>query len=172
MTDYTDEQFAEDYLQEAGKPFKDPKLLSQRIPKKELFRRIAHKCRYPAHEVEDMFTAMMQVCTEELERGREVFFDPLFAVRLYKPHARRLYDWKKDDFKTSSARPRLTLRPSDEYLTYTRYGIHSPVNYLPPTRATDPLMNRTQYTEAIQKATQLWKEEEDRRKAKKDLTVQ
>jgi hypothetical protein len=164
---YTDEEYVEDFLQDSSKPFKDPSLLSQRIPKKEFMKRIAHACRYPVHEVEDVFEGMMKVINEEFERGREVFFDPLFSVRLYKPFTRRIYDNKLGGFKTSSARPRLWLRTSDEYLRYSRYGMHSPVNYLPPSKSGDPLLNRYGFTEALRKATELWKEEESKREAKR-----
>ena len=165
---YTDEEFAEDFLQDSSRPFKDPSPLSQRMPKREFMKRISHACRYPVHEVEDVFEGMIKVINTEFERGREIFFDPLFSVRLYKPHTRRIYDHKLGGFKTSSARPRLWLRPSDEYTRYTRYGMHSPVNYLPPSKSGDPLLTRYEFTEALQKATELWKEEESRREVKRN----
>jgi hypothetical protein len=165
-SDYSHEEFYRDFIQDFENPDKPTKLLTQRIGKQELIALVAKACRYPKHEVEDVLQALWDTINFQLEQGREFDFGGMFTARLYKPFARRLWDNNLQDFKISSARPRLKLVPTDAYARYLHKGIHAPVNYFPAEKLRGQDKPKEVFTMQWQQAYSLWEAEDKRRKAK------
>ena len=165
--DYTAEEYYEDFVKDSEKPFVKPKALTQRISKKELYELIARECKYKKHEVQDVIEAFWNVLNFQLEHGREFDFGGIFTARMYKPHPRRLWDNNKQDFKISSARPRLKLQPTPEYARYLWRGIHCPVNYMPAETVNSEPLLKAEFTAIWSQAYDLWYAEDQRRQAKK-----
>jgi hypothetical protein len=161
-TDYSDEEFYEEFIKDSQKPLQR-KLLSQRISDKELVARVAREIRYPKHEVQDVLRGLWDVINVQLEQGREINLGGLFVAKLYKPFPRRLYDWKKEQFRITDPRPKLKLVPTDAYQKYLWKAIHAPVNYFPPERIRNQDMNREQFTTVLADATQKFNTEDQRR---------
>lgn len=167
--EYTPEEFAEDFLADSEDCLtpKPGKQLTQRVSKRELIQLVAKACRYKQHEVDDVLQGLWKVLNHQLEHGREFDFGGIFTAKLYKPAARRLWDNNKQDFKISSARPRLKLQPTAEYARYLWRGIHCPVNYMPAeTVKSEPLL-KAEFTQRWEQAYLLWYTEDQRRQAKK-----
>jgi hypothetical protein len=165
--DYTDEQYLCDILSTIKvKPEK--KLLRQRVGKNELTALVAKQCRYPKHEVEDVLKALWDVVNNNLEQGREFDFGGMFTARLYKPHPRRIYDFKLEGFRMTDPRPRLKLVSTDMYQRYLWKGIHAPVNYFAPKNLRNQFQSPEEFTEEYNNAYQQWLEEDNRRKLKKE----
>lgn len=166
QSDYTDEEFYEEFIKDSQKPLKK-KLLSQRMPDGELIARVAKECRYPKQDVQDVLKAFWDVLNVQLEQGREINFGGLFIARLYKPYPRRLYDPQAEQFRMTDPRPKLKLVPTDAYQKYLWKAVHCPVNYFPPERVRNQDSTREQFTQILNEATNRWKEEEKRREEKK-----
>ena len=166
QNDYTEEEFYEEFVKDSQKPLQ-PKLLSQRIPDKELIARVASQCRYPKHEVQDVLKGLWDVINLQLEQGREINIGGMFTARLYKPFPRRLYDWKNEQFRITDPRPKMKLVPTDAYQKYLWKGIHCPVNYFPPEKTRHQDSTREEFTQILKDATIQWQTEQDRRNAKK-----
>ena len=164
--DYTEEEFYEEFVKDSQKPLQQ-KLLSQRIPDKELIARVAKQCRYPKHEVQDVLKGLWDVINLQLEQGREISIGGMFTARLYKPFPRRLYDWKKEQFRITDPRPKMKLVPTDAYQKYLWKGIHCPVNYFPPEKTRHQDSTREEFTQILKNATSRWQVEEDVRIARK-----
>lgn len=165
--DYTPEEYYEIFVKDSENQLIKPKSLTQRISKKELVELIARQCKYKKHEVQDVLEGFWHVLNYQLEQGREFDFGGIFTARLYKPHPRRLWDNNKQDFKISSARPRLKLQPTPEYARYLWRGIHCPVNYMPAETVNTPPKLKAEFTTIWSQAYDLWYAEDQRRKAKK-----
>jgi hypothetical protein len=165
--DYTNEEYLSDILSSV-KPASAPKLLRQRVGKNELISLVAKDCRYPKHEVEDVLKGLWNVVNVNLERGREFDFGGMFTARLYKPHPRRIYDFKLEGFRITDPRPRLKLVSTDMYQRYLWKGIHAPVNYFAPKNLRNQFQSPEEFTEEYNNAYQQWLEEDNRRKLKKE----
>lgn len=164
--DYSAEEFYEDFIKDSGEE-KKPKSITQRVGKKELIALVAKQCRYPKHEVEDVLKGLWDVININLEKGREFDIGGMFVARLYKPHSRRLFDWKNGGFRMTDPRPKLKLVPTDMYQKYLWRGIHCPVNYFPPEKTRHQDSSREEFTKILNDATIKWQEEDQRRQAKK-----
>jgi hypothetical protein len=161
--EYSDQEFYEEFVKDSQKPLQ-LRLLSQRIPDKELIARVAREIRYPKHEVQDVLKGLWDVINVQLEQGREINFGGLFIARLYKPFPRRLYDWKKEHFRITDPRPKLKLVSTDAYQKYLWKAIHAPINYFPPEKVRNQDMNRQQFTTVLADATEKFEAVERERK--------
>lgn len=168
---YTDEDYYNDFVVDHPDFTKKPKLISQRISLREMSDMVAKHTRYKPHEALDILTGLVAVMNNEFDNGRDFVFGELFSVGLYKPKPRRLYDHRMQGFKISSARPRLRITTTEAYSTYLRYAIHAPVNYLPPTDMRNGWYSRAKFTELLTTAQQKCKQEQDRRDAKANASV-
>lgn len=163
--DYTDEEYLSDILSSV-KPTSAPRLLRQRVGKNELISLVAKECRYPRHEVEDVLKGLWSAVNLNLEQGREFDFGGMFTARLYKPHPRRIYDFKLEGFRITDPRPKLKLVPTDMYQKYLWKGIHAPVNYFAPKTLRNQFQSPEEFTAEYNTAYQKWEEEDQRRKLK------
>lgn len=171
--DYSPEEFYEEFVKDSEKQelLPEGKFVTQRINKKELTALVARACRYPKHAVEDVLTGLWETINYQLEQGREFDFGGMFTARLYKPFARRLWDNNKQDFKISSARPRLKLVPTEAYSRYLYKGIHCPVNYFPAEKLRGQDKSKEVFTLQWRQAYSLWEAEDQRRKSKDPTTA-
>jgi hypothetical protein len=163
VDDYTSGEFYNEFIAEADTKSDNNANMRQRINKAELTALLAAQCRYPRQDVEDVLRALWAVISEQLELGREFDFGGVFTAKLYKPHARRLYDYNKQDFKTSSARPRLKLVPTDKFARYLHKGIHAPVNYFPAQRSRESNLSPSDFVKVLEKAKVEYNAEQIRR---------
>lgn len=164
--DYSDKEFLQEFISDQVIPSNT--FVAQRVTNNELIKLVAQGCRYPQSDVTDVLNSLWNVVNVNLEMGREFNFGGIFTAKLYKPSARRLWDNNRQDFKTSSARPRFKLVPAQQYARYLHKGIHAPVNYFPVQKSREMSFNKEEFSAIQSEAIAKWQLEENLRFKKKN----
>lgn len=167
LDEFTDEEFYDLCIKDiAEQEHKNKKWITYRLHEKEVIARVARACRYAKHEVEDVLKGYYKVLNEQLDQGREFSIGGMFTVAMYKPAVRRIWDDRQQKYRLGAARPKLAMRPTDEYQLYLWRGYHGPVIYFPPEKTRGRKKDKYTFTAQYSEAYQKWFEEDTRRKAK------